>query len=222
VGAVGDVIRRMGIVGDVHTESTLLELALAHLKAQQVDVIVCTGDVPDGPEGARGADRACRMLREAGVLTVSGNHERWMQEGEQRNLPDAVLQEDLDRESLEYLAGLPPVRELPTALGPLLLCHGLGHDDMAKVGRHDRGHTLSSNQGLQDLLALKRYRFVVNGHSHQPMVRNLEGLSIVNGGTLLRAHNPGCVLADFENHEVVFWEFGADKALVETGRFELG
>ena len=63
MNAVGDLIRRMGIVGDVHTESTLLALALAHLKAQEVDIIVCTGDVPDGPEGARGADRACRMLR---------------------------------------------------------------------------------------------------------------------------------------------------------------
>jgi predicted phosphodiesterase len=222
VNAKGDPVRLLGMVGDVHTESARLERALAHLRAQGADHLVCTGDIPDGPEGARGVDRACRLLRDANVLTVSGNHERWMQEGEMRTLHEAVMLEELDPESLAYLRSLPPVLELVTPAGLLLLCHGLGRDDMAKVAPHDRGYALSANTALQQLIREGKYRYVINGHSHQPMVRNLDTLCILNAGTLLRNHKPCCALVDFVQHEVVFWELGADLALVESGRFELG
>lgn len=215
-------VRRVGALGDVHTESRLLERALTHLRDQGVDALVCTGDIPDGPEGARGTERACELLQQAGVLTVSGNHERWMNEGEMRELPDAVMQDELGPAALEYLHALPPVLELSTPQGRLLLCHGVGYDDMAKVGRYDRGQALALNQPLQELLAEKRYRYVINGHSHQSMVRNLGPVSIINAGTLLRDHNPCCALVDFENQEVTFWEIDPQGELSESGRFELG
>ena len=78
-----------------------------------------------------------------------------------------------------------------------LLCHGLDDDDMALVQPHDRGADLQRNAPLQALLARGDLRFVLNGHSHRQMVRRIDGLTIVNAGTLHSGHNPCYVLVDF-------------------------
>ena len=47
---------RIGIIGDIHAEDTHLDLALAFLNEQAVDVIICTGDIVDGNGDV---DRCC-------------------------------------------------------------------------------------------------------------------------------------------------------------------
>ena len=67
-------MERIGIIGDVHAEHRRLETALRVLKDEHVDVVLCTGDLADG----RGdLDACCSMLKDAGVLVVAGNHDRW-------------------------------------------------------------------------------------------------------------------------------------------------
>ncbi|RZO29019.1 MAG: metallophosphoesterase, partial [SAR116 cluster bacterium] len=41
-------MERIGIIGDVHAEHRRLETALRVLKDEQVDVVLCTGDLADG------------------------------------------------------------------------------------------------------------------------------------------------------------------------------
>jgi predicted phosphodiesterase len=69
------MIRRFGAIGDVHAEDGLLRAALSHLESAGVDALLCVGDIVDG----RGdVDACCTLLAEHGVLSVRGNHERWM------------------------------------------------------------------------------------------------------------------------------------------------
>jgi predicted phosphodiesterase len=140
---------------------------------------------------------------------VAGNHERWLLAGEARDLPDATPLAEVGGEARAYLSSLPKTLEYETAAGRLLLCHGLGEDDMGGVRPGDYGYALESNFALLRLTLEAKYRFVVNGHTHQRMVRSFGRLTIINAGTLFREHQPCFLIADFENEFVQYYEFGS-------------
>src|ERR1700754_3529639 len=125
------VHHRVGVIGDIHTEADVLAWALDVLKSHDVEAILATGDLADGPHHGDGVMRACRLLREANVLTVQGNHDRWMLDNDQRDFPDATFLDELDSETTEYLQSLPVSLDILTPLGLMLLGHGLGEDDIA-------------------------------------------------------------------------------------------
>lgn len=197
-------ISRLGFIGDVHAEHVRLERALDHLAARGVDVVACAGDVTDG---SGSVDRCCELLRQRGVVTVRGNHDRWFVAGSARELPEATPLGSLGVEAERTLATLPPCVELETALGRALLCHGLGTNDMARVLADDFGYALATNDDLQRILASRYYRFVLNGHSHRRMVRHFEGVTIVNAGTLKHDHDPGFLEIDFGTGRVLTFSF---------------
>jgi predicted phosphodiesterase len=190
-------VARIGLIGDVHTERVRLQGVLAHFATLELDLIVCTGDLPDGPHDARDVDACVSSLRAAGVVAVSGNHERWLQDDEMRDLPGAIHKDELQPETLAWLAALPHRVELSTPHGLALLCHGLDDDDMGGVKPHDHGYALENNEALQALLRAGRYRYVLNGHTHWPMVRAFGALIVVNAGTLLGSQGPCCAVLDF-------------------------
>jgi predicted phosphodiesterase len=127
---------------------------------------------------------------------VRGNHDRWFFAAGYDRLPHFTPDEEIAGADRLWLASLPPVLRLHTARGPLLLCHGLGSDDMAGVLPHDQGYALDANHRLHALVGAAEYRFIVNGHTHRRMVRTFDGLTILNGGTLRSDHQPCICLAD--------------------------
>jgi predicted phosphodiesterase len=198
---------RIGLIGDVHSEDELLFAALTRLSERDVELLLCVGDVADG---AGDLDRTVELLREHAVLTVAGNHDRWLLEGAMRDLPDADALESLSQETRAFLGGLPKTRDIATPFGPALLCHGLGESDMACVRPDDDGYALEVNADLHRLVASPDVNFVFNGHTHRKMVRHFQGLSIVNAGTLHRDYGPGAVLIDFEAATVEWIPLTAD------------
>src|SRR5689334_16603498 len=72
-------IRRIGLLGDIHTEDARLEHALAEMKRAQVDAIVSVGDIVDGPGDV---ERCVRLLAQHDVIAVKGNHDRWFVRGD--------------------------------------------------------------------------------------------------------------------------------------------
>jgi predicted phosphodiesterase len=186
--------RRIGFIGDIHCEDVLLEAALDLLAARGVEVVAAAGDLADGPGSL---ERCCELITSRSVLTVKGNHDRWLLEGFGRDLPEATPLEAVTPACRRVLAGLPRVAELATVSGRALLCHGLGANDMAKVGPEDYGYALRANDDLQRLRESMRYRWILNAHIDRPMVREFEGLTIINGGTLARDREPCCLELDF-------------------------
>jgi predicted phosphodiesterase len=207
---VAKIVERIGVIGDVHTERALLATALDHLSQLKPDLLLCTGDLPDGPHEASEVDACCKLLAGANVVTVSGNHDRWLQDGEQRELDGATHLDELAPETVAFLAALPPTVELQTPAGRVLLCHGLGSDDMSGVRSYDHGHELDSNEALQQLLRAGKYRYVINGHTHAPMIRRVGELTVINGGTLLSTQRPCCALLDFAQRRAQFFSLGSD------------
>jgi predicted phosphodiesterase len=103
--------------------------------------------------------------------------------------------------------------EIATAKGTALLCHGLGPNDMAKVGPDDFGYALATNDDLQNLVQNGYFRWVINGHSHRRMVRSFPGLTIINAGTLKPEHSPGFLEIDFDRELVLVFEFSPDGSI---------
>jgi len=206
-------VRRVGVVGDVHTEERALVAAVDHLKATDVDVLLCVGDIVDGPNGENAVANCCTVLEREGFLTVCGNHDRWAADGTHRELAGATSHADLTPAARNFLGSLPPDVVLESVAGRVLLCHGLEGDDMAAVKPFDRGVALESNGALQAMLSPRKYDFVIHGHTHMRMVRTIDALTLINVGTLHRDHSPCFAIVDFEARVVQFYDVKADGAV---------
>ncbi len=195
-------VRCLGLIGDVHCEHARLAASLAFFRQRGVDGICAVGDIVDGYGDP---DRCVELLAEHDVTAVAGNHERWLLTGVMRELDDATSQNDLSLESRQWLSSLPRTRHLSTVLGSVLLCHGLGEDDMKGVRPEDYGYALETNDALS-LLIQRGERLVINGHTHRRMVRTISGLTIINAGTLARGWGPCIGVLDLNEPSVSFYD----------------
>src|SRR5579862_1956152 len=162
---------RLGLIGDVHAEDLRLEAALTHLARARVDQVLCTGDVVDG-EGD--VDRACALLQGHRVSTVRGNHDRWIREDTMRTLDHAHHMTALAADSVAFVKTLPPTLRLPTPLGQLLLCHGVGESDMARLATDEASFGLGTNDALLRVLLDTTITLMVCGHTHKALVKRFE------------------------------------------------
>ena len=194
------VASRIGIIGDVHGEDAALYAALSFLESEgPFDNLLCTGDLP-AKQGIGDTDRCCGLLHESGVLTIRGNHDRWYIENESLRSYYGDAEKELSGESQRFISGLPPLREMETPLGSLLLCHGIARDDMS--GIYPGGPDEDISRALESYGLPGKYRFMVNGHTHRRMVRPLPGLTIINAGSLRWEENPGFLIADFNKARI--------------------
>ena len=201
------VVRRLGLIGDVHAEDERLRIAIAALTAEKVERILCCGDLVDGHGDV---DRTCSTLALHGVTTVRGNHDRWIRDDDMRTLPNAHRMTALTPLSIDLLKSLPRTVSIDVPGGKLLLCHGVGENDMRKLGPEDSGYAISSNDDLLKVLFDATVAVMVGGHTHKPMVRRFErgggkpALIVVNPGTLAREDGPGFAVLDLSARRVDF------------------
>lgn len=173
-------LTKFGLIGDVHQEHQRLASLLAYFDQHGAERVLCVGDISDGT-GDLG--KCIQMMKDASVESVAGNHDRWLLCGTMRDLPDALPASQLDAGDRSYLAALPKTRFYDTRCGGLLLCHGMGDDDMGQLRSEDEGYCLEVNFEVQELVA-QRHGFVVAGHTHRTMVRRIGETWFVNPGTL--------------------------------------
>ena len=210
-GGDPSVVRRIGLIGDVHAEDERLRVAIAALTAEKVDKILCCGDLVDGHGDV---DRTCSTLALHGVTTVRGNHDRWIRDDDMRTLPNAHRMTALTPLSIELLKSLPRTVSIDVPGGKLLLCHGIGENDMRQLGPEDSGYAISSNDDLLKVLFDPTIAIMVAGHTHKPMVRRFErgggkpALIVVNPGTLAREDGSGFAVLDLVARRVDFHRIG--------------
>ena len=163
---------RVGVIADVHANLPALEAVLDDLPP--VDALICAGDVV----GYNPWPGACvDALRERGVQTVMGNHDRMLVTGGNfagNHMARAGIDHAravLTDGQRAWLAGLPPERRLFD--GRLRLVHGHPDDP-------DR-YTYPESFG-PDLLGTESV--LVLGHTH------LQGHDVSSAGVVL---NPGSV-----------------------------
>lgn len=217
------MLRRIGLIGDVHGQLAELQVALDFLKKQpNLDLLLCTGDLPerDEPLLTEVSVSCCKLLRDNGVKTIRGNHDRWKVDSLKDESERPLVPGWTEDEGFEFLAALPPMIELSTPLGPAMLCHGLGKNDMVGLYRTGHGGWLHA-EGLHKLEVFRGvypHKLVLCGHTHLRMVEVFEDITVINAGALdgIKGDPPTVTLVDFEAQEAQFFDISKTVTLAET------
>lgn len=193
-GSPAQPLRRFALVGDVHAEDERLEAAIRLARAHDVEAILCVGDVADG---FGDLERTIEILARERVIVARGNHDRWFLTDELRTLVPIQRREHCPRAAEAIRLWLPFV-EVSTVCGPLLLCHAIGDDDFAFAKPRHSDDEIRAQPAWARLRDAGRFRFMAGGHTHEAMVRTIDGITILNPGTLKRDDDPCMALVDLD------------------------
>jgi putative phosphoesterase len=175
---------RVAALYDIHGNFPALEAVLAELEVEDVDTIIVGGDVASGPMPAE----TLRLLRSQSVPVrfVRGNADRVLDfvgsaggDLELWKRSRLWVAERLGEEQLAFLAGLPlDVVVDVDGLGSVRFCHGApGSDEEALT-------CVTPETRLQRLLDGVDQRVVVCGHTHVQFDRTVNGVRVVNAGSV--------------------------------------
>ncbi len=194
--------RRAAALYDVEGNASALDAVLAEVAREDVDVVVCGGDLVVGPSPAEVFDRLGGL---GDVRYVLGNADRMVLHGTDEYGTDwGSYRERLGKDRLAAVASWPLTVELEIeGIGRALLCHSTPTAD-------DPIYTRStSDEDLAALIGDVGADLVVVGHTHVQFDRALP-----NGP---RVVNAGSVGIPFERPPAAYWALlGPEVALRRT------
>jgi predicted phosphodiesterase len=174
----------VAVISDIHANLPALEAVLADIDRQAVGQVLCAGDlVGQGPH----PNQVVSRVRKAGIPSILGNQEIELRTLADRARPDpkrhmlwtiAVLKP----KNREYLLSLPAERELQVEGVGIRLVHG------SPYGTSDGMYSSLTSQTVRAWFpdGAPRPDLLVGGHTHLPFVRSVDGMLIVNAGTVGR------------------------------------
>jgi predicted phosphodiesterase len=178
---------RLGLIADIHGNLLALDVVLQALADEQVDHIICLGDIGSlGPQPREVIDR----LRQLRCPVILGNTDAWLLEPPvaTQDTPEdgRVLREinrwcadQLEAEDRAYLQTLPPTYTYALDEENTMLCfHGSprSFDDVIAA--------VTPDAVVAEMPAGASARILVGGHTHIQMVRRYEASWIVNVGSV--------------------------------------
>jgi putative phosphoesterase len=174
---------RIGLIADIHGNLIALETVLAALAREQIDEIICLGDVAAlGPQPREVIAR----LRTIGCPVVIGNTDGWLAAWPpDEEISPAVFAvtewcaAQLTRDEGAYIRAFPPVIEREVGSGTALLCvHGSprSYDDDIRATTPD--------DALDTMLAGARAGLIAGGHTHLQMLRRHGAMRLINPGSV--------------------------------------
>jgi predicted phosphodiesterase len=181
---------KIAVLSDVHGNRPALLEAIADVQAWGPDRVVVAGDIVNrGPRSPECWALVQEMVRERGWLTVLGNHEEYVISHARPDAPLAGPQADIQRASLwtyralggdvSTLQAMPFSIELPGPDGAIVR---LTHASM--LGTRDGVYAQTPDRDLADKIGQPRPTVFCVGHTHQPLVRRLDGMLVVNAGAV--------------------------------------
>jgi putative phosphoesterase len=183
-------VTRIAVLCDVHGNLPALEAVVPELDAE---VVVVGGDCASGPFPLE----TLELLRSlpAEVRFVRGNADRVLDlEGipEPNRSARLWVAEQLGEENLRFLAGLP----LDIVVDGIRFCHGAPGSDTETITK------FTPEERLRSLLAGVEERVVVCGHTHVQFDLEVDGVRVLNAGS---------VGAPYEAEPAAYWlEVGPD------------
>ena len=187
---------RIAFLSDIHANLPALEGALAVADELGAERVVVAGDlVGDGPHPVE----VISALRARGAECIRGNVDRQVVEmargekklrktaragkGQKSNRAwTALMLREADF-ALEWLAALPPELRLPVGERGVLVVHGSPRGDTDYLYPSLTGAALATK--LEPLPG-ERPSVLVCGHSHVPFAREVDGVLVVNCGSVGR------------------------------------
>jgi putative phosphoesterase len=176
---------RIAILSDVHGNVPAFEAVLEDLSEQRADEVLVGGDlVGRGPQGSHIVHRVHTL----GWRCVRGNHEDYLLNFRHRRVPaDWLTSEqwsasrwmaaELDEPSVAYIDALPH-SATSRLTADLRLVHGTPRSNNEGLG------PWSSDEQLGRHLGSIHEAVLVCGHTHRPMLRRVNGGTVVNTGAV--------------------------------------
>ncbi len=115
---------RITVIGDIHGNSAALRAVLKDIDKCGVDTIVNVGDHFSGPLDAKGC---AELLLSRDMISIRGNHDRWLVEmsRSEMGLSDLAADSQLEQAHKDWLSTLAPTARVDD----LFLCHGTPNSD---------------------------------------------------------------------------------------------
>ena len=178
-------MKRIGLISDVHGNLLALEAVLAELEREELDGLVCLGDIAVGPQPAE----ALARVRALGCPVIKGNWDDWFCEGIPRADDDEIARKlveigefwvaQLSADDLAAMRAFSPTVELDLGDGEAALCfHGSPSSNMDGI------YSVTSDDALAQILGDVRGLVLLCGHTHLQMLRRLEHTLVVNPGSV--------------------------------------
>lgn len=172
---------QIGLIADIHGNLIALERVLSELQREQVDQIICLGDVAAlGPQPHEVLER----LRELKCPVVMGNTDDWylqpLSEGddELREIVGWGLHQLTDAD-LAYLRSFQPMIKMRLETDQTLLCfHG------SPRSYHDVIASTTPVAEVRSMFAGYQAWIMVGGHTHVQMLRRYEQALLINPGSV--------------------------------------
>jgi putative phosphoesterase len=174
---------RVGVLSDVHGNLPALESVLADVEREAPDVVVVCGDVASGPLPAETIDL---LMSRTATLFVEGNADRGLVAAFD-GLPLSAwagpyaewCASRISRAQRDFIASFEKTIRLDVAgLGRVLFCHGSPRSDEEIMSAR------TSLRRLRILLADVDAEAVVCGHTHMQFDRSVDGLRVMNPGSV--------------------------------------
>lgn len=196
---------KIGIITDIHNNIVALEAVLAYFEKEQVEHIICCGDmIGIGPYPE---ETVQRMRKLPHLTAVRGNHERYLLEGldmSEMEQPEAEHHKwehaRLSDSSVEFLQGLPYKTEIDLCGMHIAVMHYCLDDKNKCVNyRPD-----ADDDDLSRMFAHVDGDIIVYGHDHSRKIAHVRGKQYINVGSL------GCPSSEKNIARAGILEIGAD------------
>ncbi|MCK9375698.1 MAG: metallophosphatase family protein [Syntrophobacterales bacterium] len=154
---------RLAVIADIHSNLEALDCVLGQIDQEGVDAILNLGDLV----GYNASPNEClELLQSRNVWSLAGNHDLALFDPERAQHFNIIAyqalmwcREQVRPEFLEYLQGLPLLKEQP---GVFLACHGTPGSPDTYIAYHFQGKRV-----LKHLLHQPKLRVCFFGHTHR-------------------------------------------------------
>jgi len=182
---------KIGLISDVHATVTPLREALSMFQHEDVDLILCAGDIAGYGEELY---QTCELLIKSNCQMVSGNHDVWF-------LNNLVSEEE--KSIGAFLRKLPFSFELTVEGKHLYLVHASPpSSQMEGITLLDESARVLLNQKKRWAAYLKNFEYdvLVIGHTHQVFAEQLCDTLVINPGSTKFNHT--CFILDLPDMKV--------------------
>jgi putative phosphoesterase len=183
-----EVIRTVAAIYDIHGNLPALNAVIKEIENVQADLILIGGDVVSGPMPRGTLDRFSSL--NLPVRFIRGNGDREVVTAfDGKSLPETMSEEghgvtkwvaeQLTRSQRDFLAQLPERMTLQVeGLGDVLFCHATPLSD------EEIFTPISTSERISRIFAGVEELFVVCGHTHMQFEHQVNGLRILNAGSV--------------------------------------
>jgi putative phosphoesterase len=176
-------VTRVGLISDLHGNLLALDAVLAELGREELDGLVCLGDIAVGPQPRETLSR----LRELECPVVMGNWDEWFLEPKPPRDDELAVRlaeiaafwaDCLTDDDREFMRSFVPRLELGLDGQTALCFHG------SPRSNEDWIFATTPDDEVAEMFGENRADVMIGGHTHIQLVRRFEDTVLVNAGSV--------------------------------------